>query len=221
MSDTRSPLDFSSIQDKLYSAVIADILDDFGFRNQALDHNIRPIDPSFKLAGRAFTILATDVYETPENPYVTELEAVDHLAEGDVVVATTNGSSSSALWGELLSTAARSKGARGAVIDGLTRDSIKIIEMGFPVFTRGYSPLDSKGRLDVISYGVPIRCGGVLVRPGDIVFGDHDGVVVIPRDISDEALLRAVDKASGEDEMRRALKHGMGVMEAYNKYGIL
>src|SRR5215208_8525611 len=209
----QSPISFSSAEDTLYSAVLADILDDLGFRHRALEPNVRPIGSSYKLAGRAFTILATDIYEIPENPYVTELEAVDRLAEGDVVVATTNGSTSSALWGELLSTAARSKGARGAVIDGLTRDSTRIMEMGFPVFTRGYSPLDSKGRLEVISYGVPIRCGGVLVRPGDIVFGDHDGVVVIPRDVSDEALFRAGEKASGEDEMRRALGRGMGVME--------
>jgi 4-hydroxy-4-methyl-2-oxoglutarate aldolase len=212
---------FSSAEERLYSAVLADVLDDLGFRHQALEPSIRPIGSSSRLVGRAFTVLATDVYEIPENPYVTELEAVDHLAEGDVVVATTNGSTSSALWGELLSTAARSKGARGAVIDGLTRDSIKIMEMGFPVFTRGYSPLDSKGRMEVISYGVPIRCGGVFVRPGDIVFGDHDGVVVIPEHVSDEVLLRAMDKASGEDEMRRALEQGMGVIEAYNKYGIL
>jgi 4-hydroxy-4-methyl-2-oxoglutarate aldolase len=221
VSDKRRSISFSSVQEKLYSAVLADVLDDLGFRDQALEHNIRPVDSSFKLMGRAFTILATDVYEMPENPYVKELEAVDHLAEGDVVVATTNGSTSSGLWGELLSTAARSKGARGAVIDGLTRDSSKIIEMGFPVFTRGYSPLDSKGRMEVISYGAPIRCGGVLVEPGDIVFGDRDGVVAIPQQVSEEALLRAVDKASGEDEMRQALKRGMGVMEAYNKYGIL
>ena len=217
----QSSISFSSAEEKLYSAVLADILDDLGFRHQALEPNIRPIGSPSKLVGRVFTIVATDVYETTENPYVTELEAVDNLSEGDVVVATTNGSTSSALWGELLSTAARSKGARGAVIDGLTRDSIKIMEMGFPVFTRGYSPLDSKGRMEVISHGVPIRCGGVLVRPGDIVFGDHDGVVVIPQDVSDEALLRSVDKASGEDEMRRAIKQAMGVMEANNKYAIL
>jgi 4-hydroxy-4-methyl-2-oxoglutarate aldolase len=221
MSDMESSISFSSAEEVLYSAVLADILDDLGFRHQALEHNIRPIGSPLKLVGRAFTVLATDVYEAPENPYVTELEAVDQLAEGDVVVATTNGSTSSALWGELLSTAARSKGARGAVIDGLTRDSVKIMEMGFPVFARGYSPLDSKGRMEVISYGVPIRCGGVLVRPGDIVFSDHDGVVVIPQGISEEVLLRAVDKASGEDEMRRALQRGMGVIEAYNRYGIL
>lgn len=221
MSDSRDTLDFSAIEEKLYSAVIADILDDFGFREQALDHRIRPIEPTFKLVGRAFTILATDVYEVREDPYAKELEAIDGLTEDGVVVATTNGSSGAALWGELLSTAALSKGGRGAVIDGFTRDSNGIIEMQFPVFTRGYSPLDSKGRLEVIAYGGPIRCGGVSVSTGDIVFGDRDGVVVVPEAISGEVLLKATEKVEGESQMKSALQQGMGIMEAYREYGIL
>lgn len=221
MSATRNPLDFSSIQEKLYSAVIADILDDFGFRDQAFDHGIRPIDPSFKLVGKAFTILATDVYEMREDPYAKELEAIDGLTEGGVVVATTNGSSGAALWGELLSTAAVSKGSRGAVIDGFTRDSNGIIEMRFPTFTRGYSPLDSKGRIEVIAYGVPIRCGGVVVRTGDIIFGDRDGVVIIPEGVSRDVLFKATEKVKSESKMKSALQHGMGIMEAYREYGIL
>ena len=221
MSDTRNPLDLSLIQEKLYSAVIADILDDLGLRNQALNHNIRPLDPSFKLAGRAYTILATDTVEIPDDPYIKELEAVDGLTDDGVAVATTGGSTTAALWGELLSTAATSKGARGAVIDGFTRDSSGIIEMGFPVFTRGYSPLDSKGRIEVISHGSPIRCGGVVVRSGDIVFGDRDGVVIIPEDAASEVLLKATDKVEGESNMRRALQQGMGIVEAYREYGIL
>lgn len=221
MSATRNPLDFSSIQEKLYSAVIADILDDFGFRDQAFDHGIRPIDPSFKLVGKAFTILATDVYEVREDPYAKELEAIDGLTEGGVVVATTNGSSGAALWGELLSTAAVSKGSRGAVIDGFTRDSNGIIEMRFPTFTRGYSPLDSKGRIEVIAYGVPIRCGGVVVRTGDIIFGDRDGVVIIPEGVSRDVLFKATEKVKSESKMKSALQHGMGIMEAYREYGIL
>lgn len=221
MSATRNPLDFSSIQEKLYSAVIADILDDFGFRDQAFDHGIRPIDPSFKLVGKAFTILATDVYEVREDPYAKELEAIDGLTEGGVVVATTNGSSGAALWGELLSTAAVSKGSRGAVIDGFTRDSNGIIEMRFPTFTRGYSPLDSKGRIEVIAYGVPIRCGGVVVRTGDIIFGDRDGVVIIPEGVSRDVLFKATEKVKSESRMKSALQHGMGIMEAYREYGIL
>jgi 4-hydroxy-4-methyl-2-oxoglutarate aldolase len=221
MSDVRNPLDLSLIQEKLYSAVIADVLDGLGLRNQALDHNIRPLDPSFKLAGRAYTILATDTVEIPDDPYIKELEAVDGLTDGGVAVATTGGSTTAALWGELLSTAATSKGARGAVIDGFTRDSSGIIEMGFPVFTRGYSPLDSKGRIEVIAHGVPIRCGGVVVSPGDIVFGDRDGVVVIPEHAANEVLLKATDKVEGESNMRRALQQGMGIVEAYKEYGIL
>jgi 4-hydroxy-4-methyl-2-oxoglutarate aldolase len=221
MSDASNPLDLSLIQEKLYSAVIADVLDGLGLRNQALDHNIRPLDPSFKLAGRAYTILATDTVEIPDDPYIKELEAVDGLTDGGIAVATTGGSTTAALWGELLSTAAASKGARGAVIDGFTRDSSGIIEMGFPVFTRGYSPLDSKGRIEVIAHGVPIRCGGVVVSPGDIVFGDRDGVVIIPENVANEVLLKATDKVEGESNMRRALQQGMGIVEAYKEHGIL
>lgn len=214
---SQNSLDFSALQEALYSAVMADVLDDLGFRHQAMDHVVRPLDTSFRLMGRAYTVLATDVYEIPEDPCLKELEAVDALDEGDVVVATTNGSVS----GALLSTAAVSKGARGAVVDGLTRDAEGIVRMGFPTFSKGYSPLDSKGRIDIIVHGVPIRCGGVAVEPGDLVFGDRDGGVVAPKAVAEEALSRAAEKVQGEDTMRSALKEGMGVVEAYKRYGIL
>lgn len=209
------------IKDKLYSAVLADILDDHGYRNQAIDSGIRPISPAFKTMGRAFTVLATDVYEMPDNPYEKELAAVASLSSGDVLVATTNGSTSCGFWGELLSTAALSNGALGAVIDGFTRDSSRIVDLNFPVFVRGYSPLDSKGRLDVISYSRPISCGGVQVCTGDLVFADRDGVVVIPARLVSEVLPKALEKVVGEDEMRHALKQGMGVVQAYREHGIL
>lgn len=214
-------IDFTVVKDKIYSGVIADILDELGYRSQAMNPDIRPLSTSFKVMGRALTILATDVYEIPEKPYVKELEAVDAVSDGDVVVATTNGSTSSGFWGELLSTAAKVKGARGSIIDGLTRDSIQIVEMGFPVFVRGFSPYDSKGRTDVIDFNVTIQCGGVTVHPGDIVFGDADGIVVIPQHISDEVIQKALEKVEGENEMRDALLKGMGVVEAFNKYKIL
>ncbi|MDP9479621.1 MAG: RraA family protein [Actinomycetota bacterium] len=217
----QTPPDFSALQEELYSAVIADVLDDLGFRHQAMDHTVRPLEACLRLMGRAYTVLAADVYEVPEDPYLKELEAVDALTKGAVLVATTNGSVNGALWGELLSTAAVSKGARGAVVDGLTRDSEGIVRMGFPTFARGYSPLDSKGRIDVIAHGVPIRCGGVAVEPGDLIFGDRDGVVVAPEAAAEEALLRAAEKVEGEDTMRSALEEGMGVVEAYRRYGIL
>lgn len=213
--------DFFTMREKLYAAVIADVLDELGFRRQAMDHSLRPLGPGMVVVGRALTVLATDVYEVPENPYEKELQAVDRLSEGDVLVATTNGSTSSGFWGELLTTAAKSKGARGAVIDGLTRDSAQILKMGFPVFVRGYNPLDSKGRTDVISFGSTIECGGVRVRTGDVVFGDNDGVVIVPEEVAGETLRKADEKVSGENEVRHALEQGVGVVEAYNKYGIL
>lgn len=221
MEDNSNVNDFNIVQNKLFSAVIADILDDFGYRNQVMKYNIRPIHPSFKMVGRAFTMLATDIYHIPNNPYKKELEAIDRLAKDDIVVATTNGSISCGFWGELLSTAAIVKGARGAVIDGLTRDSNKIVEMGFPVFTRGYSPNDSKGRCEVISYNSPIQCGEVIVNTGDIIFADHDGVVVVPQDIWETVFLKAINKVSQENEMKNALQNGMGVVRAFQKYGIL
>lgn len=221
MVETGSGMNFAAMQERLYSAVIADVLDDLGYRHQALRHEVRPIDPACKIVGRAYTVLAADIYETPEEPYLKELQAVDNLSAGDVLVATTNGSDSCGLWGELLSTAAVSKGARGAIIDGLTRDGNSIQKMGFPVFARGYNPLDSKGRMEVIAHGVRIRCGDVSVVPRDIVFGDLDGVVVIPQEAADEVLLMALEKAGQEDTMKRALQDGMGILDAYGKYGIL
>ena len=220
-SKSLAPVDFSEAHQKLYSAVIADILDDLGYPHQALDVGIRPVGRSLPVLGTAFTVLATDVYEVPEKPYKKELEAVDKLSEGDVLVATTNGSKSSGFWGELLSTVALGRGATGAVIDGLTRDSARIMELGFPLFARGYSPLDSKGRTDVIAYDVPIECGGIEVRPGDLVFGDHDGVVIVPHQIVRETIDKAVEKVSSEDEVRQALENGMSAVEAYDKYGVL
>src|SRR5262249_27647197 len=128
-----------------------------------------------------------------------ELECIDALKPGDVLVATTHGDLGSALWGELLSTASRAHGAVGAVIDGLTRDAAKILDMDFPVFAAGFCPLDSKGRLDGIAHGIPIRVGACLVRPDDYVFGDIDGIVVVPAELADETFRRALEKVSGEN----------------------
>jgi regulator of RNase E activity RraA len=162
-----------------------------------------------------------DVYAMPDEPYRLELEAVDALKPDDVLVAQTNGTTRSSLWGELLSTAARVRGARGAVIDGLTRDTRAIVRMGFPVFVRGIAPYDSKGRSDVIAYNVPIECGGVMVHPGDVVFGDHDGVVVIPQHIEQQVINAAFEKARGERVVKQALESGMSATEAFRTYGIL
>src|SRR5262249_32812365 len=141
----------------LYSAVLADVLDALGHRNSALPPTVRPLQPNWKVLGRAATLQAVAVAAEQAQPYAVELECIDSLRPGDVLVAATNDDRGSALWGELLSTAARAHGAVGAVLDGMTRDAAKILAMGFPVFATGYCPLDSRGRLECTGHGVPIR----------------------------------------------------------------
>src|SRR5947209_2533232 len=156
----------------LSSAVLADVLDTLGHRASALPSYLRPLKPEWKVFGRAATLTAVPVAAEPAQPYAVELECIDALKQGDVLVATTCGDRGSALWGELLSTASRAHGAVGVVLDGLTRDAARILAMDFPVFAAGFSPLDSRGRVDGIAHGQPIRIGECVVHPGDWVFGD-------------------------------------------------
>ncbi len=212
---------FESIKNELFSSVIADALDGEGYRDQILRHDIRPLDLDSVVVGRAMTVLSVDVYSIPDFPYKLELEAVDALQQNDVLVAQTNGTTRSSLWGELLSTTNMYLKTNGAVIDGFTRDTKAIVDMGFPVFVRGIAPYDSKGRSDVIAYNVDIECGGVKVSPGDIIFGDYDGIVVIPQSIENKVISAAIEKVRGEKEVKKALENGMSATDAFNKYGIL
>src|SRR5688572_11134261 len=211
----------SSEKDLLYSAVLADVLDGLGHRTSALPPEVRPLQPEWTVFGRAATLSAVAVAAEPKKPYAVELECIDLLRPGDVLVATTHGDRGSALWGELLSTASRARGAVGVVLDGLTRDAAKIVAMDFPVFATGFCPLDSKGRLDAIHHGQPIREGDCVVRPGDWVFGDIDGVVVVPAELAEAAFPRALDKVKGENRVREELARGRSVREVFAEYGIL
>ena len=212
---------FDMMEEQLYAAVISDALDAAGFRQQALRHTIRPLLPETVVVGRAMPVLCLDVYEISDEPYQQEIAAVDSLKENDVIICSTNGSTRICFWGELLSTAAQARGARGAVIDGFIRDIRKIVAMRFPVFTTGLSPVDSNGRGEVVAYNVPIECGGVTVNPGDIVFGDADGVVIIPQNIEKTVIDAALEKVRGENQTRDALREGATLREVYDKYGIL
>lgn len=205
--------------DRLYPAVVSDVLDRMGFRQQAMAPDIRPLFPEARLCGRAMPVLAVPAYSIPEKePYKLEMAAVDHLEPGDVmVVSRTEGS----FWGELLSTAARYRGARGIVVDGYTRDTLAIIEMGFPTFVRGIHIADSLGRLEVAAFEVPIVCGGVKVSPGDLILADFDGVIVVPGEAAEEALARAEEKVSGENQVREHLQQGMPVSEAFRRFGVI
>lgn len=206
---------------RLYSAVLCDALDSLGFRRQAFSHRTRPVSPSSQLIGTARTLASHAVDRFPEKPYAKELEALDTLRSGDVVVLATNGDVSSAVWGELLSVAALAKGARGAVLDGLTRDAARIKDLNFPVFAQGISSYDSFGRSEVTAYDVPIECDGVMVQPGDIVFGDYDGVVVIPRAVLPDALEKAEEKAGREEIVEEEFRKGRKVADVFAEHGIL
>jgi regulator of RNase E activity RraA len=212
---------FQLLRTRLYTSVVSDVLDHQGLLDQAMAARIRPIEPSMRLVGRAHTVLTADVYQRPENPYVKEIAAVDALQPGDVMVATTNGSERTCLWGELLSTAARARGATGCLIDGHTRDVTRILEMGFPVFCTGFRPVDSSSRSTVIDYGCPVRCGDVLVNPGDIIFADFDGVVVIPPDLLELTVRLALEKVEGENASREMLEQGFLLRDVYDRYGVL
>jgi len=205
----------------LYSSVLADVLDGLGHRNSALPREVRPLRSTWKLFGRAATLAAVAVHSEPEKPYALELECIDALRPGDVLMAATQADRSSALWGELLSTAARAHGAIGFVTDGMTRDTARILEMDFPVFAAGHCPLDSKGRLEATSHGQPIRMGACDVRHGDWVFGDVDGIVVVPAELAEQAFPRALEKVTGENRVRVELARGRSVREVFAEYGIL
>ena len=171
--------------------------------------------------GRAFTFASFAIDEPEDVPYAQLLAGYAGMRPGDVIVLATNGELSSGIWGELLSTAARARGATGAVTDGLTRDVQAIEQMRFPVFSRGTSPLDSAGRQAVRSFGEPVVCGGVEVRPGDLVLGDVMGVVVIPAALGEEAVRLAEEKQRGEDVVRAELERGDDPAAVFARHGVL
>ena len=219
---TKSELEwFAHIESTLYTAVLADSLDELGYDHQALRENVRPMTTAHCFAGLARTISCVDMYHVPEDPYGLEIESLDSILPGEVVVVGTAESKRNAPWGELLSAAARARGARGAVIDGLIRDIKKIEALGFPVFAAGIKPVDSKGRGMVIDYNRPIECGGVRVCPLDLVFADDDGVVVVPAEVVPDAVRLAAEKVSRENHTRAELLEGAYLRDVYAKYGVL
>ena len=208
---------------KLFTAVLSDVLDAHGHRDQAMRTDIRPLDESLVLCGRARTGLYMAVYEEVkgENPYELEIRLIDDLKADEVAVFACGESKRIAPWGELLSTACRARGAAGCVMDGLVRDVRAIRAMQFPVFHGGIGPLDSKGRGKVMAIDVPVEVAGVRVASGDLVFGDADGVVVIPRAIEEQVIAAALAKVEGEDATRAALERGEKLAEVFARLGIL
>jgi regulator of RNase E activity RraA len=211
------------IRERLYTAVLSDVLDELGHRQQALPPHIRPLDDTLVLAGYARTGLYREVHSVMpgENPYALEIALIDDLAQGEVAVLACGGSTQIAPWGELLTTASRARGAAGCITDGYVRDTRQIRALAFPVFHAGIAPLDSKGRGVVAQIDVPVRIAGVAVAPGDLVVGDADGVVIVPQSIVAEAIRRALAKVDSEDRTREELAAGVKLAEVFARYGVL
>lgn len=205
---------------QLRSAAVADALDDLGLRDRCMTVPLQAILPDDCIVGRAVTIQAVAVVDVPADALLRELEAVDSLQPHDVVVADAS-AAQGAFWGELLSTAAKARGGAGAIVDGWVRDIAQMRQMGFPVIARGGSPYDSRGRLDTLAVNRPIRCGGVAVRPGDVVVGDVDGVAVIPADRVQDVLRIAEEKLAGEDRIRSVYASGRSATEVFRESGVL
>lgn len=208
----------------LSSSILSDIMDGLGLTRRAMKPFVRPIDDGSVLVGRARTGLYMPAYgvRDGENPYEVEIALVDDLKPQDVIVLACNGPTERiAPWGELLSTAAVARGCSGCVTDGMVRDVKQIREMGFPVFHGGIGPLDTKGRARMVERDVPVECGGVPIAPGDIVFGDVDGVVVVPQAHEDAVIEKAVAKVLGENNTRDALRKGEPLAQVFQRFGIL
>ncbi|MCB1486695.1 MAG: RraA family protein [Bauldia sp.] len=208
----------------LYSAVLSDVLDSFGYSAQAMRPFVRPLDESLVLFGRVRTGLYMNRFEVApdENPYEVEIALIDDLKPGDVAVLGCDGPTERiAPWGELLTTASRARGAAGCVTDGLIRDTKRIREMAFPVFHGGIGPLDSRGRSRMMEMDCRIVCGGVELRTNDWIFGDADGVVVIPQEIADQVFTVAEEKVTAEDRSREDLIAGRLLRDVYEAYGVL
>ena len=216
---------FAFARQKLYVPVVCDVLDALGYRNQAMHQRLRPLLPDMRacgFAGRARTFHWTQIdYVNEADPYGLEIEAMDSLKPGDVVVHSTDFAGTNAPWGELMSTIAQRNGAAGCVCDSQVRDCVRIIEMGFPVFYAGIRPLDSMGRGHVLAYDVPIHCGDVLVQPGELILADPDGIVVVPRAVEVEVLRQAADKVAKESASRADLLAGKTLREVYDTYHVL
>lgn len=210
-------------REKLYSCVVSDILDSLGYLKQVMTPNVRPIDSDLTLVGRARTGTYMEVFDVvpDENPYEVEIRLVDDLKPGDVAVLACGGSPRIVPWGELLTTAALARGAVGCVTDGYCRDTGYIRALKFPVFRIGVLPLDTRGRGKMIEMDRLVECGGVGVRPGDIIFADRDGVVVVPQEVAGKVFQQALEKMEGENRTRDELKNGAFLMDVYDKYGIL
>jgi regulator of RNase E activity RraA len=210
---------FDQMKRELYTPVLGDILDKMGRYHQFLPRTIQPMKEDMKVAGRAMPVLNADVFGEQEKPFGYLTEALDQLEPGEVYICT--GSMASAVFGEIMTATAKKRGAVGAVCYGPHRDTPKVLEQNFPVFSTGRFAQDSRVRTAVLKYRVAIEIEGVWVEPGDLVFGDLDGVIIIPQHLEKEVIRMALEKARAENVVRREIENGMSATDAFRKFGVL
>ena len=220
---------FQLMRTELFTGVVGDVMDKIGLQTQFLPPYLNVLDRGMVIAGRAMTVLEADVFvEVTENsanplmskPFGLMFEALDSLSENDVYICT-GASPDFALWGGLMSTRAQYLKAAGAVLDGFVRDSKEILELGLPIASRGCYAQDQGPRGKVLDYNVPLTIGKVRINPGDIIYGDCDGVLCVPRAYEEEVINAALEKVRGESEVREALQNGMSVVEAFETFKIM
>ncbi len=220
---------FKIARQDLYTAVVGDIMDTLGFKTQFLPPQVQPLREDMVVIGRAMPVLEADddggegpgrVNELLNRPFGLMLRALDDLRQDEVYVCSGS-SPTYALWGELMSTCAMNQGAAGAVVDGYSRDTRGILKLNFPTFSHGRYAQDQRPRGKVIDFRCSIKLGEVVIRPGDIIFGDLDGVCVVPKAIEEEVMVKALEKARGEKRVFEAIKQGMKAQQAWDTYGIL
>ena len=213
--------DLSARLARLYTGAVADILDDLGYRRQCLPAEIRPLEPRMKLAGPAFTVRgrAMPPGERPD-PRLRQMDMLDAIFPGSVIVIDPGDETRAAHWGELMSNTALQKGARGCVINGGLRDSAQILELGFPVFRVFHSPLSAAVRWEITDFGAPMRVGEVDIAPGDWILGDIDGVLVLPAAIVEQVVTTAEEVRRKETIVREALQKGGSIRQLFDKYRV-
>jgi regulator of RNase E activity RraA len=212
-------IDLKQVEEKISASVMSDVLDGMGIRGQSMDTTIRPVQDDMIIVGYAATMLMVDNYDLEKDTFSLQFQAIDNLNTDEVMMVSAQGSERAALWGELLSTAARYRGAKGAIIEGVARDIKLIREMNFPVFAMGVNPISSKGRIIAVDHGCPVEMCGVKVKPGDLIIADIDGVVVVPKDVIEEAVENAMEIVASETRTRDELKEGAGLYDVFKKYG--
>lgn len=220
---------FKIAKTELFVALVGDILDTLGFQHQFLPPNIKPLNPDFVVIGRAMPVLEADVFEeSVENtnnslmrkPFGIMFEALDSLKKDEVYICTGS-SPRYALWGGLMSTRAMKLKAAGAIMNGYSRDTNEVLDLNFPTFSFGGYAQDQGPRGKVIDYRVPIEINGTRINPGDIIYGDRDGVLIVPKEVEVKAFIGAIEKARGEQLVKKALEEGMSTVDAFKKFGIM